>query len=72
MWTSFREAQKIYAVVGALFIPLLAAALLILNGRADLVGERYRNSLLVRILLAGALLFFLIAGGFQIHRKLFS
>lgn len=30
---SFKEVQKLYAVIGAMFIPLLALALLIFNGR---------------------------------------
>jgi Mn2+/Fe2+ NRAMP family transporter len=39
----FQEIQKLYAVVGATFIPFLAVALLLLNGRAEWVGERFRN-----------------------------
>ena len=35
---SFREVQKLYAVMGAAFIPLVAAVLLILNGRRAWVG----------------------------------
>jgi Mn2+/Fe2+ NRAMP family transporter len=40
---SFREIQKLYAVIGAAFMPLLAVLLLILNGRADWVGVDMRN-----------------------------
>lgn len=36
---SFREIQKLYAVIGAAFMPLLAALLLVLNGRRDWVGD---------------------------------
>jgi Mn2+/Fe2+ NRAMP family transporter len=35
---SFKEVQKLYAVLGAMFIPLLAVILLILNGRRAWVG----------------------------------
>lgn len=35
---SFKEVQKLYAVIGATFIPLLAVVLLILNGRRAWVG----------------------------------
>ena len=34
----FREIQKIYAIIGAAFIPMLAALLLFLNGRRQWVG----------------------------------
>ncbi len=40
---SFQEIQKLYAVVGATFIPFLAIALLILNGRSEWVGDRFKN-----------------------------
>ena len=59
---SFREVQKLYAVVGALFIPALAVALLVLNGRRDWVGERFANGWPARLALAGAVLFFSVLG----------
>ncbi len=34
----FREIQKIYAIIGAAFIPMLAGLLLLLNGRRKWVG----------------------------------
>ncbi len=40
---SFREIQKLYAVIGAAFIPLLALLLLILNGRVAWVGADMKN-----------------------------
>lgn len=48
--TSFREAQKIYAIVGAAFMPLLAVALLVLNRR--------RNGPLALVALGTTLAFF--------------
>ncbi|MBO6576664.1 MAG: Nramp family divalent metal transporter [Rhodothermales bacterium] len=56
--TPFRQAQLLYAVVGAAFLPLLAVALLLLNGRGALVGES-RNGPLAVSGLAVTLLFFL-------------
>lgn len=43
LFFSFREVQKFYAVTGAWFVPLLTLSLLLLNGRAAWVGERWRN-----------------------------
>jgi hypothetical protein len=40
---SFEQVQKLYAVIGAAFIPLITLGLLIMNSRADWVGERFRN-----------------------------
>ena len=54
----FKEVQKVYAVVGAFFIPLIALALLIMNGRADWVGKRGRNGWPTVILLVATLALF--------------
>ena len=40
---NFREMQKLYAIVGASFFPLLALALLVFNGRTDWVTRRFVN-----------------------------
>ena len=68
----FRSAVKVYAVVGAFFIPMLAAALLLLNGNGKLVGEQHRNSPAVTTLLVITLLVFLAAGTLQIQGALVS
>ena len=54
---NFKEVQKLYAVIGAAFIPLLALALLIMNGRRAWVGDATNGRLTVVLLLA-ALAFF--------------
>ncbi len=54
---SFQQMQKLYAMVGAAFIPVLALALLIMNGRRAWVGAQ-RNGLGALALLVGALGFF--------------
>jgi hypothetical protein len=65
---SFEQAQKLYAVVGALFIPMLALALLALN-RPALVGPTMRNRPVTTALLAATLAFFLLAGAVELTRR---
>lgn len=43
LFVSFREVQKVYAVTGAFFVPMLALALLLLNSREKWIGARFRN-----------------------------
>jgi Mn2+/Fe2+ NRAMP family transporter len=54
---SFQQMQKLYAMVGAAFIPVLALALLLMNGRRAWVGVQ-RNRWISVVLLCGALVFF--------------
>jgi Mn2+/Fe2+ NRAMP family transporter len=54
----FRGVQLAYAVLGALFMPFLAATLLFMNNRTAWIGERLRNGLLVNMVLLMTLLFF--------------
>ena len=58
LFFSFKEIQKAYAIVGACFMPMLALALLLLNGSPRLVGRRYRNRLPTTVILLGTLAFF--------------
>jgi Mn2+/Fe2+ NRAMP family transporter len=62
LWFSVKQVQLVYAVLGALFMPLLALTLLILNNRASLVGRGFRNSWAVNVLLAATLAFFTVVG----------
>jgi len=57
LWLSFKEVQKVYAIIGATFIPLLAVVLLILNGRRKWLGD-YRNQSASVLVLSFALIFF--------------
>lgn len=52
LFISFQEIQKLYAIVGAAFIPLLALALLIMNGRRAWLGDSANRWLSSLILLA--------------------
>lgn len=58
----FREIQKAYAVMGAFFMPMLALVLLLLNGRRDWVGERFRNRWPTVVVLAAAVIVFAVFG----------
>jgi Mn2+/Fe2+ NRAMP family transporter len=66
----FREVQKLYAVVGALFMPLLALCLLYLNGRTDWVGARLRNRPATAAVLLATLVMFVVFGYFDLRRRL--
>jgi hypothetical protein len=52
--------QKLYAIVGAAFMPRLAAALLVLLGPARWVGEGSRNRWWTNAVLVGVLVFFAV------------
>lgn len=70
LFFSFREVQKVYSVFGALFMPLLAVTLLILNGRSDWVGPRLRNRPLTTAVLAATVVLFLFFGFRQLRAQL--
>jgi len=61
---SFKDMQKLYAIVGAAFMPLVAIGLLVLNGRSAWVGKQ-RNGVLSTLALLGTLAFF----GYVTFRK---
>ncbi|MEZ6073632.1 MAG: Nramp family divalent metal transporter [Pirellulales bacterium] len=64
---SFRAAQQLYAVVGALVIPLLAAVLLYLNNRASLVGAENRNGWKTNVVLVATLVLFTVTGAAKLY-----
>ena len=53
-----RQIQLTYGVLGALFLPLLALTLLILNNRSSWIGRPGRNPLWINIALGAGLVFF--------------
>ncbi|MGV6807314.1 MAG: Nramp family divalent metal transporter [bacterium] len=55
---SFKEVQKLYAIIGAAFMPLLAIALLLMNGNRRWLGNN-ANGLTTTLLLLATLIFFL-------------
>jgi Mn2+/Fe2+ NRAMP family transporter len=66
LFGSFVRIQVVYGVLGALFVPMLAIALLVLNGRQDLLGA-LRNGPLARLVLLGAVCLFLAFSYLQIR-----
>ncbi len=63
----FKTVQEWYAIVGAAFLPMLALALLVLNGRSAWVGKSFVNRPITVFILVITLIFAavasLIAGG---------
>lgn len=58
----FGQIQKIYAMVGAWFMPLLALVLLLLNTRGAWIGPKLRNKPLTVLVLLAILAFFAWVG----------
>jgi hypothetical protein len=59
LFISFREAQKLYTITGAFFMPMLALVLLLLNGRSTWIGDKFRNGPATTVSLAATLAFFI-------------
>ena len=70
LFVSFQQVQLAYAVVGAAFMPILAAALLFLNGSRHRIGVAGRNSQLANVVLLAVVAFFVWAGVYQVNGKL--
>ncbi len=65
----FKAVQRAYAVIGALFLPLLAVVLLRLNSARNL-GAAAGNRRPVRAALVATALFFVLAGWLKVARSL--
>ena len=68
-WAQKTWAQKTYAILGSLFMPLLALTLLLMNNRTNWVGCRYRNGRLTNAVLIATLAFFGYVGIRQISKQ---
>ncbi|MDP6634918.1 MAG: Nramp family divalent metal transporter [Phycisphaerae bacterium] len=68
LFFSFTQVQRVYAVFGAMFMPLLAMALLFLNTRQDWVGAKMKNRLITNIFLVATVLLFLAAALFMVWK----
>lgn len=66
LWTTLERAQLLYAVFGALFMPLLALTLLIMNNRTAWIGRDFRSPWLVNAALVVTLVLFAWIGGGEI------
>ncbi|MEM8836210.1 MAG: Nramp family divalent metal transporter [Planctomycetota bacterium] len=69
LWTDFRDVQKIYAVVGAMFVPALGLGLLLLNNRPRM-GASLRNRWRANALLAVSTLVVLALAAGEVVRRL--
>lgn len=58
LWLSVQRVQLAYAVLGSLFMPLLAFTLLLMNNRRSWVGEAFRNRWLSNTVLTLTLVLF--------------
>ena len=55
---SVKQIQLVYGIFGAMFLPLLALTLLVMNNRLQWVGKPFRNPPWINAVLAAALVFF--------------
>jgi Mn2+/Fe2+ NRAMP family transporter len=62
LWWSLERAQLAYTVFASLFMPLLAATLLVMNTRKAWVGSRLTSGWVTNLALAATLAFFTYAG----------
>ena len=54
----FAAMQRLFAIVGAAFMPVLAATLLVLAGRSRWIGAAHRNHPVTNLVLVVVLAFF--------------
>lgn len=64
LFYSFSEIQKLYAVIGSLFLPFLALILIAFNSNRKLMNK-FRNNLFTNIILFITLLFFIVIGVYK-------
>jgi len=72
LWMSVERVQLAYAVMGAMFMPLLAVTLLLLNGRARWVGTRFKNAPAFNAVLVVTVLLFAYVGYLQLTGQMIS
>jgi Mn2+/Fe2+ NRAMP family transporter len=70
LFASFENVQLAYAVVGAAFMPILAVALIMLNGSSKRVGKEGRNTTLTTVFLIAIVVLFAWAGWSQMSEKI--
>ena len=72
LWVGFAKMQKLYAITGALFIPLLALTLLILNSKHQGMTKEYHNRPITSAVLVIILGFFIYAGWLTLDKIFLS
>lgn len=68
LWYQFTAIQKGNAIFGAAFMPILALALLLLNGHAKWIGIRLRNGWVTNVVLLLIIAFFIAAGWLELTK----
>ena len=66
LWVTVERIQVAYAVMGALFMPLLALTLLLMNNRLRWVGAQFRSGWFTNGILAIALMLFAYMGALKL------
>lgn len=66
---SVKTAQLSYAIIGSMFMPILAVTLLIMNNKPGWVGRSYRNGWITNLALIATLLFFAYMAGATAYEK---
>ncbi len=70
LWRPFEVVQLTYAIVGAMFLPMLAVALLVMNNRPSWLPAEFRNGIVANAALLLTLGFFLWQGAIAIGETL--
>ena len=72
LFLTVERIQLAYAVMGAMFMPLLAVTLLILNNQGRWVGERFRNGWGTNLVLIATVFLFAYVGYLQLTGQMIS
>jgi Mn2+/Fe2+ NRAMP family transporter len=72
LFLTVEKIQLAYAVMGAMFMPLLALTLLSMNTQRKWVGERFRNPWWINLTLVATVLLFAYMGYLQLTGKMIS
>jgi Mn2+/Fe2+ NRAMP family transporter len=62
LWFKVQSVQLVYAVLGSIFMPLLALTLILLNNRVQWVGREFRYKVFMNFILGAVLVFFAYIG----------
>jgi Mn2+/Fe2+ NRAMP family transporter len=62
LWFRIQQVQLVYGILGALFMPFVAITLVLLNNRTRLVGQDFKNSWMINLVLAVTIAFFSYIG----------
>jgi Mn2+/Fe2+ NRAMP family transporter len=66
LWFSVQQIQLGYAILGALFMPLLALTLIVLNSNASAVGREFRTGIVTNVVLSSTVAVSFLMGGWEV------